>query len=132
MLTIGSVILFFWIKHAPVYVRDHNHKKVKTRAIGLGGIVYEIHGPALEKAGIIECKSDLYNPIKNVKSAYHIYLQYLKMPIVKISQNKYESAMLRYYGLNNRKTYSKLIQNKWGELVESEMFLVEENRRNTK
>ena len=105
----------WWITHNPVTIKV-NGKSIKTNAIGLGGVIYEIHGKDLKKANIIKAKGDLYDPIKNIYATAYIYKQYLKFPKKKSAKTIYESALLRYYG-GSYKSYVKKIQNQIGGIV---------------
>ena len=51
----------FWITHPNVNVKIHG-KRVKTNAVGMGGIIWEIWGDTLKHFNVAYNKSDLYMP----------------------------------------------------------------------
>ena len=94
------------VKHEYVKVlvwKDETRKervKVKTRALGLNGVIFEIHKFRLEKIGINK-KTDLYKPINSLRAMANIITDYKKLRIVEGAKNKTESALMRYYGIIN-------------------------------
>jgi len=95
----------FWIKHPPVRVKvplDANKTKfktIKTQAIGLGGVIWEIWKYDLQREEIAQVKSDLYDPKINIRAIAYIYDTYRKLPLLKGTDSKAQSALLRYYGI---------------------------------
>lgn len=87
-----------WIKHSTVYVEVHG-KRVKTNAIGMGGVIYEIWEEPLKRNKIIETKSDLYDTRCNIRATAYIFSHYLTRPKLKQCRTVSESALLRYYGV---------------------------------
>lgn len=92
-----------WEKHKDVYVRvpldkDYNKSKMmKTNAVGLSGIIYEIWKYKLADKGINQ-KEDLYFPSVNIEASAIIFKHMMDMGNI----NKYtaaESGILRYYGV---------------------------------
>lgn len=110
----------FWKKHAPVTI-DIKGKKIKTAAIGLGGVIWEWWGDKLVLNGIAQVKSDLYDPIKNIKSVAFIYNELYKMPKHKSADSQDESAMLRYFG-GDFKVYFERIDSKIGEVISKKLY----------
>lgn len=51
----------FWITHPDVNVKIYG-KRVKTNAVGMGGIIWEIWGDTLKHFNVAYNKSDLYMP----------------------------------------------------------------------
>lgn len=90
-------------------------KKVKTNAIGLGGIVYEIWADKLIKNKIISSKRDLFDIDKNIEAVAYILSDFYKLKEFK-GRTKTETMILRYFGGNNP-TYLKSINKKILELI---------------
>lgn len=86
-----------WLEHEPTTI-DMNGKKVKVRAVGLSGIIWEWWGTKLKDAGIAETRGDLFDPVTNIKAGAFVYNQMYKMEMHKSAQYKDESALLRYFG----------------------------------
>ena len=105
----------FWLTHKPVIITIHK-KKIHTAAIGLGGVIWEWWGEKLVKAGIAQVKSDLYDPIKNIRATAFIYGELYKIPKHISADSQDESAMLRYFG-GDFKVYFEKIDSKVGEIV---------------
>lgn len=101
----------WWIEHPLVSVQDSNGKSVKTKAIGLGGIVYEIWGKELVEAKIIESKSDLYSIDKNIYSIGYIYSKLKAMQLHPKANNPIESGLIRYFGGGYRSYFDKIDSN---------------------
>lgn len=99
----------WWIQHPTVIVKHtESSKNVKARAVGLGGIVYEIWGPKLREAKIIETRSDLFNIEKNIQATGFIY-SYLKLkPLHPKAHNPIESGLIRYFGGGYRSYFEKI------------------------
>jgi hypothetical protein len=89
----------WWIEHPTVTVQDSATKKpVKTRAIGLGGVVYEIWGQELKSKKIIETKADLFSISHNIESIAYIYSKLKSQPLHPKASNQIESGLIRYFG----------------------------------
>jgi hypothetical protein len=89
----------WWIEHPKVTVQDTTTKKsVNTRAIGLGGIVYEIWGQELKDKGIIETKADLFSISHNIEAISYIYSKLKSQPLHPKASNQIESGLIRYFG----------------------------------
>ena len=86
-----------WLEHEPTTI-DMNGKKVKIRAVGLSGVVWEWWGSKLKDAGVAETRGDLFDPVTNIKAGAFVYNQMYKMEMHKSAQYKDESALLRYFG----------------------------------
>lgn len=98
----------WWIDHPLVTVKSSEGKKVKTRAIGLGGIVYEIWGKELAQKGILETKSDLYSIEQNVNSIAYVYSKLKAMKLHPKANNAIESGLIRYFGGGYRSYFDKI------------------------
>ena len=117
----------FWIKHANVYVnitKNGKKRRIKTAAIGLCGVIWEIWEERLKKHKIAEVKSDLYDPVVNIEAAAYIIDYNRKLPIVKGAKSKIESALLRYYGVipGQKNEYFNKVKNVVFSIVYSELF----------
>lgn len=86
-----------WLEHAEAVVNIGN-KKVKIRAVGLTGVVFEWWGDKLKAAGIAETRGDLFDPVTNIKACAFIYNEMYHMEMHKSAKYKDESALLRYFG----------------------------------
>lgn len=124
----------FWIKHSRVYVSvPINPEKTKfvrihTRAIGLGGIIWEMWKWDLLKNKIAETKSDLYNIDTNIRATAFIISKLQEKPLLKGVNSKIESAIIRYYGVipNNKEYYLKKINNFVGDLFSKKLYQIKE------
>lgn len=86
-----------WLEHAPTMITQEN-KKVKIRAVGLMGVVWEWWGNKLKDAGIAETRDDLFDPVTNIKAGAFVYNELYHMEMHKSAKYKDESALLRYFG----------------------------------
>ena len=123
-----------WMKHADVVVpvvtdNSGTTVPVKTNAIGLGGVIWEIWKTKLIKAGIAETKADLYDPVVNIRALGLILDHYSKQDLLPGVKSKDKSAIIRYYGvLYNKGTntlnteYFDKIDYFIGNMVESELY----------
>lgn len=109
-----------WIRHSTVTVVVHG-KKVTTNAIGLGGVIFEFWKDKLIKADILESKSDLYDPIVNIKATAFIYNELYKRKLLKGTKYRDISAMRRYFG-GNFESYSERIKSKISEITFSKIL----------
>ena len=111
----------FWIKHGlvTIIVKD---KKIKTRAIGIGAIIYEWWGPELIKNHIIETKSDLYNIPNNIEATCYILSKNMEKPILKGLKTKQESAFLRYFGGSKATWYVDRVNKVLANLLKTELY----------
>lgn len=98
----------WWIEHPQVTVQNHEGKSVKTRAIGLGGIVFEIWGVRLKEAGVIDTKSDLFQIDKNIDSIGFIYSHLKSKTLHPKANNPIESGLIRYFGGGYRSYFDKI------------------------
>lgn len=99
----------WWIKHPQVQVKStETGKTVKTNAIGLGGIIYEIWGKELAKKGIIETKSDLYTIDKNIQSIGYVYSKLKSLKLHPKASNSIESGLIRYFGGGYKSYFNKI------------------------
>ena len=105
-----------WITHKQVVIKGK-----KDNAIGLGGIVSVWWLDKLRKAGILETKSDLYDPTININAIGFVLAEYKTMPLVKGTTNITTSALRRYFG-GNKKKYTQEIENKIGAIIFSKIY----------
>lgn len=98
----------WWILHPQVTVQDYEGNSVKTRAIGLGGVVYEIWGHRLKEAGIITTKADLFQIEHNIDAIGFIYSTLKAKPLHPKANNSIESGLIRYFGGGYRSYFDKI------------------------
>jgi len=121
----------FWIKHSRVYVSVPINQsktrfvKIHTRAIGLGGVIWEMWKWDLIKAKIATTKSDLYNIDTNVEATAFILKTLREKPILKGVKTPMESAIIRYYGVipKNPTYYLDKVNNFIGNLLSIKLYL---------
>lgn len=86
-----------WLEHSETTI-DVNGKKIRARAVGIGGVMWEQHKEELKAAGIAETRGDLFDIVTGIKAAAFLYdLEYQK-PMHKSATYRDESALLRYFG----------------------------------
>ena len=98
----------WWIEHPQVSVQSSEGKPVKTRAIGLGGVVFEIWGDKLKEANVIATKSDLFLIDKNIAASAFIYSYLKSKPLHPKANNPIESGLIRYFGGGYRSYFDKI------------------------
>jgi len=86
-----------WLEHDTATI-DINNKKLKIKAVGLMGVVWEWWGTKLSAAGIAETRGDLFDPITNIKAGAFVYNELYHQEMHKSARYKDESALLRYFG----------------------------------
>ena len=86
-----------YLKHADITLIIDN-KKIKTNAIGLGGIVWEWWGEDLVAEGIAETKDDLFDPRTNIFATAYVYKVMYSREKLKSAESQGESALMRYFG----------------------------------
>lgn len=86
-----------YLKHADITLTIDN-KKIKTNAIGLGGIVWEWWGKDLIAEGIAETKDDLFDPRTNIFATAYVYKVMYSREKLKYAESQGESALMRYFG----------------------------------
>ncbi len=108
------------IEHAQVFVKipTKRHwtetKTAKVKAVGLGGVIFEIWKYELSDIDIKK-RSQLFNIKDNIKATSMILSTYQnERKQIKGSASKEESALLRYYGVIRKsgaivKTYAKQV-----------------------
>lgn len=111
----------WWIQHPLATVQDYNKKKVKTRAVGLGGVIYEIWGKELVSNKVIETKSDLYTIKGNIHSIGYIYSKLKAMPLHPKAKNSIESGLIRYFG-GGYKSYFNKIDKEIAQLLKLKVY----------
>jgi hypothetical protein len=109
-----------WIQHSEVTITK-NKARIKVRAIGLGGIVWEWWGDSLIDNNIAEVKSDLYDPAVNVRAVAYIFSLMKEMPIKSTAKNARESALLRYFGGNYPSYITKVYTNIGSIVINKEL-----------
>ena len=98
-----------------------NKKKLKIRAVGLGGVVWEWWGDKLKEAGIAEVRSDLFLPDVNIRAAAFVLNEMSKRELLKGTKSKDESMLRRYFG-GNYKAYSDKIDKKVMSIVRPNLY----------
>lgn len=98
----------WWIEHPLVTVNGSDNKPTKARAIGLGGVVFEIWGDKLKEAGVISTKSDLFLIDKNIAASAFIYSYLKSKPLHPKANNQIESGLIRYFGGGYRSYFEKI------------------------
>jgi len=83
--------------HSRVKVKTPKGRKV-VNAVGLGGIIWEIHYSKLKKLGIYS-RSQLFNVRNNIRATAAILEIYSKWKRIPGTSNKWQSALVRYYGV---------------------------------
>jgi len=109
-----------WIEHKQTTVTV-NKKKIKVKAVGLGGVVWEWWGDKLRAAEIAEVRSDLFDPTINVRSTAFIYNELFKLKKHPKAKSQDESAMIRYFG-GGYKWYFERIDKKIAELIKNRLY----------
>jgi len=110
----------FWIKHSQVTVKDAKGRMVQTRAIGLGGVIYEIWN---DKLNFIETKSDLYKIDKNIHAVFGIIKILKEKPLMEGTKTKIESAFLRYFGGGKKNTwYVRKVNAVLSNIIKKELY----------
>jgi len=112
----------YWIEHKPTFVVI-DKKKIKIKAVGLGGVVYEWWGEKLKKAKILSVRSDLFDPAINIRATAFVYNELFKMKKHPKATTQDESAMIRYFG-GGYKSYFKKIDDKIASLIGNKMYRV--------
>lgn len=98
----------WWLTHDKIKVPNEQGKLVETHAIGLGGVVYEVWETKLKIAGIIDTKTDLYNPTTNIEAVGFIYNELKNRPLKEGSSHAAQSALIRYFGGNHQAYFKKI------------------------
>ena len=100
----------FWIEHDIITV-----KAQKTRAVGLGGIVWEYWADSLTHKNIAKTKSDLFLPQVNIEATAYI----LRVIVNSYNDKKINirEIIKRYYGVDDNVYYEKMLN------VTSDLFI---------
>ena len=93
------------IEHPFIYVKGK-----RTRAVGLGGVVWEWWDEKLIKNDIADVRADLFDPETNIRASAFILNEFRKMKQLQGTQNKLESALARYYGSVKSGYHKKIIK----------------------
>ena len=110
----------FWLEHDDVKIPVKG-KEVKTKAVGLTGVIWEYWEEPLKTAGIAETKGDLFDPVINIKASAFIYNENFNKELLKGAKTRDESALLRYFG-GNFPSYVQKIDAKMASLVRPTLF----------
>lgn len=110
----------FWLEHDGVKIPVKG-KEVKTKAVGLTGVIWEYWEEPLKTAGIAETKGDLFDPVINIKASAFIYNENFNKELLKGAKTRDESALLRYFG-GNFPSYLQKIDAKIASLVRPTLF----------
>lgn len=114
-----------WIEHDKVTVQienpDGSYKNIITRAVGWGGVVWEIHKKMLIEKGIATTKGDLFYPEINIRASAAIYDMYFKMEKRDGVTSQDVSAQRRYFG-GNFKVYSDRISAEIMQVIKSTIY----------
>jgi len=97
----------FQIQHSLVTIKI-GKKRLKVRAVGLGGVVWEWWDEQLKKEGIAQTRSDLFLPDVNIKAVAYILNEMYKKPMLKGCKSQDESMLRRYFGGNFKSYYEKI------------------------
>ena len=109
----------FWINHPTVTVTVHQ-KRVRTQAIGLGGIIWEFWSDSLRKHNIAMTRTDLYLPEKNIEGSAAILRWITDAKLKKNSTTEYNlinQIISGYYGAYDKTYHSKM------ERITSDLWL---------
>lgn len=99
----------FYIDHPIINIKVNN-SNITTRAIGLGGIVWEFWADSLIKHNIAEKRSDLYLPEVNIKASSYILRLMINEETNK-DKNSYtvlNRVVKRYYGAYSEEYMKKM------------------------
>jgi len=106
-----------WVTHTQVVINGK-----KDNAIGIGGILPTYWMSKLRKAGIIETKSDLYNPTKNIMAIGFVLNEYKKSPMLKGTSDSTTSALRRYFGAKKQRVYTDKIRAVVGRILFAKIY----------
>jgi len=109
-----------WLEHETATIQK-NGKPHKVKAVGLTGVIFEIHKEDLIEANIIEKRGDLFFPDVNIKAGAFILNKYTNMDKLKGAKTQTESGLLRYYG-GNFVSYTDKIKFKISDLIKDSYF----------
>jgi len=107
----------FWIEHSQVTINGQ-----KMRAVGLGGIMWYWWGEMLSEAKIASTRSELFDPVTNIRAIVHIYHHLTTISMHKDASNIHHSAMLRYFG-GSYSHYIKSIEAKMMTIIQRKLYL---------
>jgi len=102
----------FWIEHDPINITVHG-KKIKTKAVGLGGIVWEFWADSLKKHNIANTRTDLFLYDTNIEASTAILKWIINDELNKPYNNEINlinKIIKRYYGAYNQDYYNKMIK----------------------
>lgn len=113
-----------WLEHEERVIEiniNNTTKKIKIRAVGITGVIWEVWGDKLKTAGIAETRGDLFDPVINIRAGAFIYNEGYEKSMKENAKNKDESALLRFFG-GNFPIYVERINNKIGDIVKPKLF----------
>lgn len=109
-----------WKEHNTINIIKDN-KKVKIRAVGTTGVVWEWWGDSLRKVNIAETRGDLFNPQISIRAGAFVFNELRKREMHKLAKTKDESALLRYFG-GSYISYVQKIDAKIASLVRPKLY----------
>jgi len=102
----------FWVEHAPINIKVHG-KRINTKAIGLGGIVWEFWADSLRKHNIAHERTDLFLYDVNIEASTAILRWIVDSEINKPyinERNLINRIIKRYYGAYDKDYHNKMIK----------------------
>jgi len=109
-----------WLEHKETTI-DMDGKKIKIKAVGLTGVVWEWWGKKLKEANIAETRGDLFDPIINIRAGAFVYNKLYHQPMHAKANYKDESALLRFFG-GSYTEYIDRIDSKIAEFVRPNLY----------
>ncbi len=117
-------------QHIPITIKSGKYKGKTTRAVGLGGIVWEYNYKILEEAGITS-RNDLFMPDVNIKAIYVILNSIISQEISNNNTSTIINTIVRrYYGAYDHDYKSKLekyTSDLWMKRIAQEIYDVHTN-----
>jgi len=108
----------FWLTHPDVNVKI-NGKRVKTNALGMGGVIWEIWGDTLKYFDVAHNKSDLYIPGVGITAqacVLHLIIEEVMVDSVPV-YNIVPRVQAKYYGAYAKEYIARM------KLVISDLWL---------
>ena len=111
MMRIESEYMF-WVEHAPINIKVHG-KRINTKAVGLGGVVWEFWADSLRKHNIAHERTDLFLYDVNIEASTAILRWIIDSELSKPYTNEINlinKIIKRYYGAYNKDYHNKMIK----------------------
>lgn len=94
----------WWIEHPKVLLKvksEANGKLIKkyVRAVGMGGIIWEVWRDQLIKEKIAFSRTDLFDPITNIRAMALVYNVGYHSKLLRNVKDRNINALMRYYGV---------------------------------